>query len=187
MIRILKLSAAGLSLVLFLVAGCGEGPFVWTETIDCGGTETAAALAGNGNHLAALGTLVPAGTDRSVWVVQVLTTDGKPVWRRRYSEGTANVAGDLVMNELGEVFATGRSRIKDRDMCMVVRYRSDGSLAWQRALALGDASAGSGISKAGRKLFVCGAVEEKDRRQLLVAELNLDGSVAWSRNYRSCW
>jgi len=168
-----------------LLLGCGGGMVMWTATIDCGGAdEIGAALADNGVSLVALGTKAVAGTDRTTWLIQSLDRDGRLVWRQEYREGEQNVAGDVALSPAGESYCCGRVRLEGSDLCVVAKYRVDGSLAWQRALAVGEASGGSGIALDGDELLVCGFARAEDRQELLVARLDRNGTTAWSKNYR---
>lgn len=171
-------------LLLAGMFGCGGGPVVWTSPIDCGGDEVGAALADNGTALVALGTKTLAETDKSTWLLQALTPDGRQTWRQEYREGEQNVAGDIVLGPAGEAFCCGRVRLKGEDLCVVAKYRVDGSLAWQRALAVGEGAGGSGIAPVEDGVVVCGFARAEDRQELLVARLDRDGATTWSKNYR---
>jgi hypothetical protein len=174
-----------LSCCFLLLLGCGGGMVMWTATIDCGGTDdVGAALADNGMNIVALGTKTLVGTDRTAWLIQSLDRDGRPVWRQEYREGEQNTAGDVALSPAGESYCCGRVRLEGSDLCVVAKYRVDGSLAWQRALAVGEGSGGSGIALDGDELLVAGFARAEDRQELLVARLDRNGSTLWSRNYR---
>jgi len=167
---------------MLLFAGCGSGQVAWTRVLDLGGDDVAAALDGNGSELVLLATSFTG--ERAAWQVARFATDGRELWRRQYRQGEFSVAGDIALDSAGGIYATGTSRIDGREMCVVVHYRRDGIIAWQRALAVGEAAAGRGIALGPDRVYVTGWTRAKDRRELLLVALEPDGSTAWTRNWR---
>jgi len=169
-------------LSMLFLSGCGgPGPVVWKQSFDCGASEEAAGLALTGNGLVAVGNKT-AGSKTS-WVIQAMGKDGKLLWRKDYSQGEAGVCGDVATDDRDDIFVAGTSRIKGSEMCVVVKYRANGTMAWQRAVAVGDASRANGIVPLDSGLVICGAVKNKDEQDLLVARLDAEGKTVWSKNF----
>ncbi len=171
------------ALSVALLLSCGGGPVVWDRIIDTGGDEIAAGLATDGTTLVVLGTVTQGGSGQPYWLLQTMSLDGQLRWHRDYREGTTNVAGDVVVGAHGGIFVAGTSEIQGRKMCVVVKYRHDGVLSWQRALAVGDDTRAHGIVLTGDGILVCGSATDGDEQDAFVALLDLDGETVWTRSY----
>ncbi len=169
-------------LAALLVAGCGAPPTViWKNAFDCGADEQAAGLAMTADGLVAVGT--KTAETKTSWLIQTLGKDGNLRWRREYDQGEASTCSDVCTDAAGDILVTGTCRIKGSDMCVVVKFRPTGNIAWQKALSVGDASRAAGITLADSAIFVCGSVREKDKQELLVAKLDADGKTVWTKNF----
>ncbi|MEO0078433.1 MAG: hypothetical protein ABIK86_05485 [candidate division WOR-3 bacterium] len=176
-----------LALALTLI-GCGTKQTVWQRVIDTGGHEDAAAISASGLHLYVGSTVRNLHSDASVWLVTKLTRDGNEVWSRLYKDSPRAVLGDLVADERGNVFVVGRAEFDSKQLCLVARYGFDGTLEWQKGLALGDRTWGTGICRlSGNRLAVCGMAGTKDNADHMVAVLDAgDGRTVWARNHDIC-
>jgi outer membrane protein assembly factor BamB len=169
---------------VLLLLTCGGGPVVWTAAVPCDPGAVATGIAKAGPNIAVVGTKVSPGTGSLAMVVQMFDDKGQIRWRREYTEGETNVAGGVALNRRGEAFIAGGSRINGRDMCVVAKYRIDGNLLWQRALAVGDGCRATGIAVVPEGLLVCGSVSAKEEEQMLVVLLDENGETVWTRNFR---
>lgn len=166
---------------LLLLAGCGSGPVVWQKTIATDADEVAAGLDADSLTVVVAGTV--GGPERTNWLVSRYDTDGNELWRRNWGEAGANVCGGIALGE-GGIFVAGRSSDKGVPVCVVVKYTLEGNVAWQKGLALGDKSWGSGVcALEGGACAVTGAAGDEENLDLMIARLEPDGRVAWARNY----
>jgi hypothetical protein len=179
---ILRISAALLAL---LAAGCGVKPVVWQKTIDIGGDETATALTSDGtSYFVSFVATHPGTSDRADWFVTRLDSSGNEVWTQKYKESPYAMCEDLWADNLGHLFAAGRARAENKDVCLVVRYAAGGEITWQKGLALGDKTWGTGICPvSGDRLAVCGVAGTDANTDYMVALLDAkDGRTVWVKN-----
>lgn len=179
---ILRTSAV---LLVLLAAGCGVGPVVWQKTLNTGGDETATALTSDGtNYYVSYNSTKPGAPDRAGWFVTKLDSSGKGIWTRMYKDSPFAMCEDIWADNLGHLFATGRSKSESKDICLVVRYSADGSITWQKGLALGDKTWGTGICPvSGDRIAVCGAAGTDANTDYMVALLDAkDGRTVWVKN-----
>lgn len=178
----LLISAA---LLVLLAAGCGVGPVVWQKTLNTGGDETATALTSDGtNYYVSYVSTRPGAPDRAGWFVTKLDSSGKELWTRPYKDSPFAMCEDIWADNFGHLFATGRSRSENNDICLVVRYAADGSITWQKGLALGDKTWGKGICPVSSdRIAVCGAAGTDANTDYMVALLDAkDGRTVWVKN-----
>jgi len=188
---VFRLHTEGVLLRLLLAAtllACGARKAVWQKVIDTGGHEDAAAIAVSGPHLYVGSTVRNLHSDASAWLVTKLTRDGSEVWSRLYKESPRAVLGDLVTDDRGNVFVVGRAEFDGKQLCLVARYAFDGSLTWQKGLALGDKTWGTSICRlSGNRLAVCGIAGTDGNADHMVAVLDAgDGRTLWTRNHDIC-
>lgn|GEM_PF-615674 len=179
---ILCVSAA---LLVLLAVGCGAQPVVWQKTIDIGGDETATALTSDGANFYVSGIATkPGGSDRAGWFVTKLDSTGKEVWTQMYRNSPFAMCEDIWADNLGHLFAVGRSESESRDVCLVVRYAAGGEITWQKGLAVGDKTWGTGICPVSDdRLAVCGVAGADANTDYMVAVLDAeDGRTVWIRN-----
>jgi len=179
---VIRIAAA---LLVLLAAGCGRGPVVWQKTLDAGGDEAATALTSDGtSYYVSYVSTRPGATDRAGWFVAKLDSTGKEIWKRMYKDSPYAVCEDIWADNLGHLFATGRSKSEGKDICLVIRYAADGSITWQRGLALGDKTWGTGICPvSGDRIAVCGIAGTDANTDYMVALLDAkDGRTAWVKN-----
>ena len=170
-----------LCIAVLAIAGCGTNPVVWKQVIDAGAPVEPAALAMTADGLVAVGTKTTSA--KTAWLIQTLDKDGKLRWRRDYSQGEASVCSDVCTDATGDMFVCGTCKIKGSEMCVVVKYRPNGAVAWQKALSVGDASRARGIALSDSFIVVSGSVMDKQEQELLVAKLGPDGRTVWSKNF----
>jgi len=178
----IRISAA---LVVLLATGCGVRPVVWQRTLDKGGDEVATALTTDGtSYYVGYVSTKPGATDRAGWFVTKLDSSGNEIWTRLYKDSPYAMCEDVWADNLGHLFAAGRSRSQDRDICLVIRYAADGSITWQKGLALGDKTWGTGICPvSGDRIAVCGVAGTDANTDYMVALLDAkDGRTVWVRN-----
>ncbi len=179
---VIRIAAA---LLVLLAAGCGRGPVVWQKTLDAGGDEAATALTSDGtSYYVSYVSTRPGATDRAGWFVAKLDSTGKEIWKRMYKDSPYAVCEDIWADNLGHLFATGRSKSEGKDICLVIRYAADGSITWQRGLALGDKTWGTGICPvSGDRIAVCGIAGTDANTDYMVALLDAkDGRTVWVKN-----
>ncbi len=179
---ILRISAA---LFVLLSAGCGVGPVVWQKTIDAGGNEVATAITSDGtNYYVSYVSTKPGAPDRAGWFVAKLDSSGKELWTRPYKDSPFAVCEDIWADNLGHLFATGRSRSENKDICLVVRYAANGSITWQKGLSLGDKTWGTGTCPVSNdRIAVCGAAGTDANTDYMIALLDAkDGRTVWVKN-----
>jgi hypothetical protein len=173
------------ALLGLLAAGCGVRPVVWQKTIDKGGDEVATALTTDGtNYYVGYVSTKPGAIERAGWFVTKLDSGGKEVWTRSYKDSPYAMCEDIWADNLGHLFATGRSRSQESDICLAMRYAADGSITWQKGLALGDRTWGTGICPvSGDRIAVCGVAGTDANTDYMVAMLDAkDGRTVWVRN-----
>ena len=179
---ILRTSAA---LLLLLAAGCGVGPVVWQKTLDIGGDETATALASDGtNYYVSFVATKPGGSDRAGWFVTKLDSSGNEVWTQMYRESPYAMCEGLWADNLGHLFAVGRVKAEDRNVCLVIRYAAGGEITWQKGLSVGDKTWGTGICPVSQdRIAVCGVAGTDANTDYMVALLDAkDGRTVWVKN-----
>jgi hypothetical protein len=179
---VIRIAAA---LLVLLAAGCGRGPVVWQKTLDAGGDEAATALTSDGtSYYVSYISTRPGATDRAGWFVAKLDSTGKEIWKRMYKDSPYAVCEDIWADDFGHLFATGRSKSEDKDICLVIRYAADGSITWQKGLALGDKTWGTGICPvSGDRIAVCGIAGTDANTDYMVALLDAkDGRTVWVKN-----
>jgi len=179
---VIRIAAA---LLVLLAAGCGRGPVVWQKTLDAGGDEAATALTSDGtNYYVSYVSTRPGATDRAGWFVAKLDSTGKEIWKRVYKDSPYAVCEDIWADDFGHLFATGRSKSEGKDICLVIRYAADGSITWQKGLALGDKTWGTGICPvSGDRIAVCGIAGTDANTDYMVALLDAkDGRTVWVKN-----
>jgi hypothetical protein len=179
---ILRLSAA---LLVLLAVGCGVKPVIWQKTIDIGGDETATALTTDGtNYYVSFVSTKPGATDRAGWLVTKLDKDGNERWTRMYKDSPYAMCEDIWADNLGHLFATGRSRSEGKDLCLIVRYATDGTITWQKGLAIGDKTWGTGICPvSGDRIAICGVAGTDANTDDMVVLLDVkDGRTVWAKN-----
>jgi hypothetical protein len=172
-------------LLVLLVAGCGTKPVVWQKTIDIGGDETATALATDGaNYYVSYVSTKPGQTDRAGWFVTKLDSTGKERWTRMYKDSPYAVCEDVWADNLGHLFAAGRTRTEGKQLCLVIRYAADGTITWQKGLAIGDKTWGTGICPvSGDRIAICGVAGTDANTDHMVAMLDAkDGRAVWVKN-----
>jgi hypothetical protein len=181
-----RLALAALAAALLL--GCGAKQTVWQKVIDTGGDETAAAIAADKMHFYVGGTVQSPGSDRSSWLIQKVTKDGKEIWTRTYKDAPRSACGDIAADQSGNLFVAGRAEVSGRQLCIVARYGFDGSMVWQKGLAIGDKSWGTGVCLlSGGRIAVSGVAGTDANTDHMVAVLDAgDGKTVWSRNYDIC-
>ncbi len=172
-----------LALVL-MVAACGVGPVVWEKTIDNGGDETATALASDGSSYYVSYVQTKPGKPGSGWFVARLDSSGREIWTRMYRESPFARCEDIWADRFGHLFAAGRSRPESTDICLIIRYAASGEITWQKGLALGDKTWGSGICPvSGDRIAVCGTAGTDANTDYMVALLDAkDGRTIWAKN-----
>lgn len=173
------------ALCVLLAAGCGPKPVVWQKTIDLGGDETATALACDGaSYYVSFVATKPGANDRAGWFVTKLDSSGQERWTRAYKESPYARCEDIWADSLGRLFAVGRARSEGREICLVIRYAVDGAIKWQKGLAVGDKTWGTGICPVpGDRLAVCGVAGTEANTDYLVALLDArDGRTIWVKN-----
>jgi hypothetical protein len=177
------------ALLVLLAAGCGSKQVVWQKTIDAGGDEVATAFTTDGTsyYVSYVGTK-PGESDRAGWFVTKLSTDGREHWTRVYKDSPYAVCEDIWASNQGHLFATGRSKSRDKQLCLVIRYTADGGVTWQKGLELGDKTWGMGICPvSGDRIAVCGVAGTDANTDHMVALLDAkDGKVLWMKNYDIC-
>ena len=179
---VIHISAA---LLVLLATGCGRGPVIWQKTLDAGGDEAATALTSDGtSYYVSYISTRPGATDRAGWFVAKLDSTGKEIWKRMYKDSPYAVCEDIWADDFGHLFATGRSKSEGKDICLVIRYAADGSITWQKGLALGDKTWGTGICPvSGDRIAVCGIAGTDANTDYMVALLDAkDGRTAWVKN-----
>jgi outer membrane protein assembly factor BamB len=176
----------GLVLVAIL-SGCGTRKTLWQKTIDSGGDETAVAIAADKLHLYVGATLQQSG-GQTAWLITKLTRTGSEIWSRTYKESPQAVLGDITADEMGSLFVTGRALVQGSELCLVACYGFDGRLVWQKGLALGERTRGTGICRlSGNRLAVCGMAGTDANADHMVAVLDAkDGKTLWTRNHDIC-
>lgn len=174
------------ALLLLLAAGCDKGPVGWQRTIDLGGDETATAIAHDGNNLYVSFTATsPASPDRAGWFITKYSRDGNEVWTRSFKESPFAVCADIAADPLGYCYAAGRIKKDGRDMGLVIRHGIDGSVHWQKALAIGDRTELAGIALAGEgRVALTGLAGTLPNPDLLVQLVEAaTGNTVWSRTF----
>ena len=96
---------------VFAFFNCGGGPVVWTVEVPCDPGAAAAGIAKAGPNIAVAGTKISPKTGALAVVVQMFDDRGQIRWRREYTEGETNVAGDVALNRRGEAFVAGGAQI----------------------------------------------------------------------------
>ncbi len=178
----LRITAALLAL---LAAGCGVKPVVWQKTLDTGGDETATALTSDGtSYYVSFVATRPGGSDRAGWFVTRLDSAGREIWTRTYKESPYAMCEDLWADNLGHLFAAGRARAENKDVCLVIRYAAGGEITWQKGLSVGDKTWGTGICPvSGDRIAVCGSAGTDANTDYMVALLDAkDGRTIWVKN-----
>ncbi len=173
------------ALLGLLIARCGMGPVVWQKTLNTGGDETATALASDGtNYYVSYTSTKPGATERAGWFVTKLDSSGKVVWTRPYKDSPSARCEDIWADNLGHIFAAGRSKSENKDICLVVRYAADGSITWQKGLSLGDKTWGTGTCQVSNdRIAVCGVAGTDANTDYMVALLDArDGRTIWVKN-----
>ncbi len=174
-----------LALLALLATGCGVRPVVWQKTIDKGGDEVATALAFDGTafYVSYFATTRSAA-DRARWFVTKLDSGGKEIWTRPYTDSPYAMCEDIWADNLGHLFAVGRYKSQDGDICLAIRYAADGSITWQKGLAVGDKTWGTGVCPvSGDRIAVCGVAGTDANTDYMVASLDAkDGRTLWVRN-----
>ena len=173
------------ALLGLLAAACGVKPVVWQKTIDRGGDEVATALASDGASLyVSYFATTRSAAEHARWFVTRLDTAGKEVWTKPYADSPYAMCEDIWADNLGHLFAVGRSRSQDNDICLTMRYAGDGSITWQKGLAVGDKTWGTGICPvSGDRIAVCGVAGTDANTDYMVALLDAkDGRTVWVRN-----
>jgi hypothetical protein len=179
------LLSVSLALFVLLGAGCGVRPVVWQKTIDTGGDETATALASDGtNYYVSFVATRPGDANRAGWFVTKLDSAGREIWTRTYRESPYAMCEDIWADNLGHLFAVGRSRPESTDLCLVVRYAAGGDVTWQKGLVLGDKTWGTGVCPvSGDRIAVCGVAGTDANTDYMVALLDAkDGRTLWVKN-----
>jgi hypothetical protein len=173
------------ALLGLLAVRCGVGPVVWQKTIDKGGDEVATALASDGaSFYVSYFATARSAAERARWFVTKLDSGGKEIWTRPYTDSPYAMCEDIWADNLGHLFATGRSRSQDSDICLAIRYAADGSITWQKGLAVGDKTWGTGICPvSGDRIAVCGVAGTDANTDYMVVLLEAkDGRTVWVRN-----
>ena len=173
------------ALLALMVGGCGSNPVVWQKTIDIGGDETATGLTTDGtNFYVSYIATKPGDNARAGWFVTKLNEDGKELWTRQYKDSPYAACEDVQTDNQGTLFATGRAKVQDKELCLVIRYAVDGSIAWQKGLAVGDKTWGMGIcAVSGDRIAVCGTAGSDTNTDYMVAMLDAkDGKTIWVKN-----
>jgi len=173
------------ALLVPAAAGCGSRPVVWQKTIDTGGDETATALATDGTSFyVSFVATTPGAPDRANWFVTKLDEKGRERWTRTYRDSPYAVCEDVWADNQGHVFATGRTRNQGKLLCLIVRYAPDGGITWQKGLAVGDKTWGTGICPvSGDRIAVCGVAGTDVNTDQMVALLDArDGRTIWVKN-----
>jgi hypothetical protein len=172
-----------------MLAGCGARKVAWQKVIDLGGDETVTALSCDGTSFyVSFVATKPGSSDRAGWFVTKLDKNGQERWTRMYKDSPHAVCEDIWADNQGHLLATGRTRVQDRQLCLVIRYALDGSLSWQKGLTVGDRTWGTGICPvSGNRIAVCGVAGTDANSDHMVALLDaLDGKTIWARNYDIC-
>jgi hypothetical protein len=173
------------ALLVLLATGCGPKPVVWQKIIDIGGDETATTLTSDGSNFY-VGWIAtkPGGSDRAGWFVTKLDSSGQEVWTQTYKESPYAICADLWADNLGHLFAAGRAKAENKDVCLVIRYAAGGEITWQKGLALGDKTWGTGICQvSGDRLAVCGVAGTDANTDYMIALLDAkDGRTVWVKN-----
>ena len=175
----------GVALLALMVVGCGSNPVVWQKTIDIGGDETATGLTTDGtNFYVSYIATKPGDNSQAGWFVTKLDADGKELWTRQYKDSPYAACEDVQTDNQGTLFATGRAKVQDKELCLVIRYGADGSIAWQKGLAVGDKTWGMGIcAVSGDRIAVCGTAGSDTNTDYMVAMLDAkDGKTIWIKN-----
>jgi hypothetical protein len=173
------------ALLALMVVGCGSNPVVWQKTIDIGGDETATGLTTDGtNFYVSYIATKPGDNVWAGWFVTKLDEDGKELWTRQYKDSPYAACEDVQTDNQGTLFATGRAKVQDKELCLVIRYAVDGSIAWQKGLELGDKTWGMGIcAVSGDRIAVCGTAGYDTNTDYMVAMLDAkDGKTIWVKN-----
>lgn len=173
------------ALLGLLAIRCGVKPVVWQKTLNSGGDETATALASDGtSYYVSYISTRPGATDRAVWLVTKLDSTGKVIWTRPYKESPYAMCEDLWADNLGHLFAAGRTKAEGNDVCLVIRYAAGGDITWQKGLSLGDKTWGTGICPVSHdRIAVCGVAGTDANTDYMVALLDAkDGRTVWVRN-----
>jgi hypothetical protein len=183
----MKALARMLAVALFtmLVVGCGSKQVVWQKQIDLGGDETATALTTDGtNYYVSYIATKPGDNGQAGWYVTKLDPNGKEVWTSKYKDSPYAACEDIQADAQGHLFATGRTRVQGKELCLVIRYAADGSIAWQKGLQVGDMTWGMGICPvSGDRIAVCGVAGSDTNTDHMVALLDAnDGKTIWVKN-----
>jgi hypothetical protein len=179
---VLRISAA---LLVLLAAGCGVKPVVWQKTIDVGGDEIATAISSDGtNYYVSYISTKPGVPNRAGWFVTKLDSSGREIWTRPYKGSPFAMCEDIWADNLGHLFAAGRAKSEGKDICLVIRYAAGGEITWQKGLAVGDKTWGSGICPvSGDRIAVCGVAGTDANTDYMVALLDArDGRTVWVKN-----
>lgn len=177
------------ALLALTVAGCGSKQVVWQKRIDAGGDETATALATDGtSYYVSYVSTKPGDTGRAGWCVTKLDKDGQERWTRVYKDSPFAACEDIWADSQGHLFATGRSVSGDKPLCLIIRYTADGTIVWQKGLAVGDKTWGMGICPvSGDRIAVCGVAGTDANSDHMVALLDAkDGRTIWVKNIDLC-
>jgi len=172
-------------LLVLLAAGCGVGPVVWQQTLDIGGDESATALTSDGtNYYVSYFSTRPGAPDRAGWCVAKLDSSGREIWTRTYKDSPYAMCEDVWADNLGHLFAAGRAKSEDKDICLIIRYAARGEITWQKGLSVGDKTWGTGICPvSGDRIAVCGVAGTDANTDYMVALLDAkDGRTVWVKN-----
>lgn len=167
-----------------------NGALIWQRTWDSGNTETGEALAiagdgsiyvsGGSNSLAELGPLV----------LLRFAPDGTLVWQRKWSDVASGDA--LALGSNGNIYVAGVAPRPDGTFHwdqVVVAVNPQGTLLWQRDLAVGDVADARGgmIVAPDGSIYIAGGLQAIQGstaiNDTLLTKFSSTGSLTWVRAY----
>lgn len=191
----LAVDAAGNSCVAGRSWGPGNDPAIlivkydsaggetWTVRYDEDGNDVPAAIAvdPDGNvHVTGQAGQTTSGSDI---ITLKYSPSGQELWRARYAgpSGATDIAEDIALAPDGSVYIVGSSSVPNGNVCLVVRYRPDGSEAWARRFSPRDSSwnYGRAVTADADGAFVAGASDGS----YLVMRCLTNGDTAWTRHH----
>ena len=124
------------------------------------------------------------GTAQEDFLTVKYSPAGSLIWSNRFDGGSAETAGVLAADALGQVWVSGTSKFTngtEQRAAMVIKYDAEGSLAWTQRFHSNVLSAALALDSSGNS-YIAGALMGGF---LYVVKYSPDGHELWARTYSS--
>jgi hypothetical protein len=174
-----------------------DGRTAWVRNIDVGPTDLANHMYSDPNgNLVVVGQHAAKETPGNGDIITLrLKPNGDTAWTRTYESGGDDQAGDIAIDQFGNIIVTGTAVVRDSVRCVILEYADSGGVIRKSAFGQNAMATGNGLYITKESdIFITGRLlgkqvpqqqgKAKQTSEALAFQYNPSAHSVWERHYK---